>query len=137
VEVGKTGLVCEPEHLPIPATPFHTIVLTDPETELPALAERYPDRETAIVRVTVAPSAAGPSRDEIARQVRRLFPRLHELKWPDKPHGDEAGEHETFTPRADFAATVRDYLTKRLADDADKEAVLALADEFLGVEGET
>jgi DNA repair protein SbcD/Mre11 len=136
VEVGRTGLMREPEQLPIAATPFHTIALTDPETELPALAGRYPDRETAIVRVTVSPSAAGPSRDEIARQVRRLFPRLHELKWADKPRGDEAGEQETFTPRADFAATVRDYLTKRLTDDPDKEAVLALTDGFLGVEGE-
>ena len=136
VEVGKTGLMREPEQLPIPATPFHTIALTDPETELPGLAERYPDRETAIVRVTVSSSAAGPSRDEIARQVRRLFPRLHELKWAEKPHADEAGEREPFPLRADFAATVRDYLTKRLTDDSDKEAVLALADEFLGVEGE-
>ena len=131
VEVGRTGLTRAPEHLPIPATPFHTIALTDPETELSALAERYPDRETAIVRVTVSPSDAGPSRDEIARQVRRLFPRLYELNWAEKPSGDEAGDHETFTPRADFAATVRDYLTKRLTDDPDKEAVLALADEFL------
>ena len=74
--------------------------------------------------MSVSPSTAGPSRDEIARQVRRLFPRLHELRWADKPRGDEAGEHETFTPRADFAATVRDYLTKRLTGDSDKEAVL-------------
>ena len=49
VEIGRTGLMREPEQLPIPATPFHTITLTDPETELSALAERYPDRETAIV----------------------------------------------------------------------------------------
>ena len=137
VEIGRTGLTHAPEHLPIPATPFHTIALTDPETELPALAERYPDRETAIVRVTIAPPAAGPSRDEIVRQVRRLFPRLHELKWAEKPRGEEAGEHETFTPRADFSTTVRDYLTKKLTDDSQKDAVLALADEFLRVEDKT
>jgi exonuclease SbcD len=136
VEVGRTGLAREPEHLPIPATPFHTVALADPETELTALAERYPDRETAIVRVIVSPSAAGPSRDEIARQVRRLFPRLHELKWADKPRGDDDGDASTFTPRADFSATVRDYLEKRLIDDPEKLAVMALADEFLRVEGE-
>jgi exonuclease SbcD len=136
VEVGRSGLTREPERLPIPATPFHTIALADPAIDLPTLAERYPDRETAIVRVTVSPSAAGPSRDEIARQVRRLFPRLHELKWTDKPCGDESGGPEMFTPRADFAVAVRDYLNKRLTDDSDKEAVLALADEFLRREGE-
>jgi exonuclease SbcD len=136
VEIGRTGLTREPEHLPIPATPFHTIVLADAETELPGLAERYPDRETAIVRVTVSPSAAGPSRDEIARQLRRLFPRLHELKWADKPRGEDTGDSRTFTPRADLASTVRGYLEKRLTDDPEKEAVLSLAEEFLRVEGE-
>ena len=139
VEIGRTGLVQAPEHLAIPATPFHTITLADPEAELPGLVERYPDRETAIVRVTVSPVAAGPSRDEIARQIRCLFPRLHELKWAETPHEGETGEREAFAPRADFASTVRDYLTKRLTliDDPDKEAVLTLADDFLRVEGET
>lgn len=137
VEVGRAGLMREPECLPIPATPFHKITLTDPEAELANLAERFPDRETAIVSVTVNPSTTGPSRDEIARQIRRMFPRLHELKWANRPRGDAPADSGTFTPRADFASTVRDYLLKRLADDPDKELVLALADEFLRVEGET
>ena len=137
VEVGRTGLTTEPERLPIPPTPFHKITLTDPEGELPNLAERFPDRETAIVSVTVNPSTAGPSRDEIARQIRRMFPRLHELKWAEQLHGDASADAGTFTPRADFASTVRDYLTSRLADEPDKELVLALADEFLRAEAET
>ncbi len=137
VRIGRTGLVQDPEHLPIPATPFHTIALTDPETELPSLAARFPGRETAIVRVTVSPSAAGPSRDEIAREVRRLFPRLHELKWDARPGGDDPADPGAFAPRADFAGGVRDYLVGQLAADPDKEAVLALAEEFLRTEGET
>jgi exonuclease SbcD len=138
VEVGRTGLVRDPEHLPIPATPFHTITVTDPETELPGLAEQYPDRETAIVRVTVSPFAAGPSRDEITRQVRRLFPRLHELKWAEKPREEGASERDMFMPRADFSSTVRNYLEQRLTKDKDpnKDAILALADEFLRAETE-
>jgi len=136
VEVGRTGLTREPERLPIAPTPFHRITLTDPEAELPNLAERFPDRETAIVRVRVDPSASGPSRDEIARQVRRMFPGLHELKWAESPRENTPTESGTFTPRADFGSTVRDYLTKRLTDEPYKELVLALADEFLRVEGE-
>ena len=136
VEVGRSGLMRDPERLPIPATPFHKITLTDPEAELPNLAERFPDRETSIVSVTVNPSTAGPSRDEIARQIRGIFPRLYELKWVEKPPGVASTDSGTFTPRADVASTVRDYLTKRLTDDPDKELVLALADEFLRVEGE-
>jgi exonuclease SbcD len=60
LEIGPAGLTSKPECLPIPATPFHTIALTDPEAELPRLADLYPDRETAIVRVSVGPTTAGP-----------------------------------------------------------------------------
>ncbi len=133
VEVGKTGLAREPEHLPIPATPFHKVTISDPAAELAALADRYPDREAAIFSVSVEPSVSGDSRDEIARHIRSVFPRLFELKW-----AETAPENRTsacdFTPQADFASTVRDYLEKRLGDDPDKQMVLALADEFLRVE---
>jgi hypothetical protein len=88
--------------------------------------------------VHVTPSAAGPSRDEISRQIRRLFPRLHELKWIETQHDRADESRPTFTPRADFASTVRDYLSnhKELARYPDKDAVLALADEFLRAEGQ-
>ncbi len=137
VEVGHTGLIGQPERLPIPATPFRRLTITDPEVELPRLADQHPDRETAIVSVTVAPLTAGPSRDEIARQIRAIFPRLHELKWAETPRQDSTGDSGTFTPRADYASTVRDYLARRLADDPDKEPVLALADKFLRLVSET
>jgi DNA repair protein SbcD/Mre11 len=137
VEIGRTGLIGEPERLPIPPTPFHTILLADPEAELPFLAERYPDLEAAIVRLTVSPPSGQASRDEIAREVRRLFPRLHELKWDDKPPGNGASDNMPFTPRADFATSVRDYLTKWLADDSERETILTLADDFLRTEAPT
>jgi DNA repair protein SbcD/Mre11 len=137
LEIGRTGLAGEPERLLIPATPFHTITLTDAEMELPTLTARYPDREQAIVNVMVGPQAAGPSRDEITRQIRRTFPRLHDLKWDSKPHEDAATGSSAFMPRADFAVTVRDYLAEQLKDDPDKEPVLALAEEFLSAEAET
>jgi exonuclease SbcD len=133
VEVGKTGLTKDPEHVRIPATPFHKIVISDPESDLPTLADRYPDRETAIVSVTVEPSAAAVSRDEITRHIRAVFPRLFELKWAE-PLRENHAERGEFTPHADYASTVRDYLAKQLNDDPDKDMVLALAEEFLRVE---
>ncbi len=137
VEIGRAGLVRDPECLPIPATLFRTIELTDPETELPRLAELYPDRETAIVKVTVGPTATGPSRDEITRAVRKLFPRLYELKWtePARPAG-EAGP--TWTSRAvGYEVKVRDYLAHQLKDDPDQDAVLTLAERYLPDGGES
>jgi exonuclease SbcD len=134
VQIGRRGLACEPERLPIPATAFHTIVLDNPEVEIPALAERYPDRDSAIFQVTVTPFAPGPSRDEIAREIRHLFPRLHELKWVETPRENNAEEIDTFAPRADFTSTIRNFVMNELAGDPDKERVLALADEFLRTE---
>lgn len=137
VEVNGSKAV-EPVRLPIPATPFHTIDLADPEAELPGLADRYPDRETAIVRVRVAPPAGDMSRDEVARQLRRLFPRLHDLTWADAGRGDDATPSR-FSPRAGFETTVREWLSsnEKLAADPDREAVLALAETFLTAEVES
>jgi exonuclease SbcD len=132
---GAKTVVHDP--LPIPGTPFHTIELTDPEAELPALADRYPDRATAIVRVTVSPPVGDTSRDEIARQLRKLFPRLHDLRWADAATLETAPA--TFPRQLGFEATVRGYLTRKLteAGDADKDAVLALAETFLAAGGES
>jgi DNA repair protein SbcD/Mre11 len=137
VEVGKTGLVRDPERLQIPATPFHTVVLDDPETELPTLADRYPDRETAIVHVIVNPTSTGPSRDEIDRQLRRLFPRLHPpIIWSRAQEASDSVQSSPINPRAGFATTIRDWLTDQLKDDRDKDELMAMAEAFL-VEGGT
>jgi exonuclease SbcD len=136
VDLGRSGLVREPEHLPISATPFYTITLDDPGAELPGLADRFPDRETAVVRVVVNPAAAGPGRDEVARALRRLFPRLYELKWCEKSAGAGGELPAAFNPRAGFAPAVRDYLTGKLKDDPEHEAILALAEQFLAEGGE-
>lgn len=131
VEVGKAGLVREPVRLPIPATPFHKVVIDDPATELAMLGERYLDRETSIFYVTVNPTPAGPSRDEATRDLRRLFPRLHELKWGGPESADDDGPPSPINPRAGFAPTVRDWLTDQLKDDRDRDEVMALAETFL------
>lgn len=117
-----------PTRLPIPGTPFHTIALADPDAELPTLAEKYPDRGTAIVRFTVSPPTA-TSRDEVARELRRLFPNWHEIKWADA--GAPSDAPAKFAPRAGFETTVRDYLTEQLAGDPDRDAVLTLAETYL------
>jgi DNA repair protein SbcD/Mre11 len=138
VEIDGAKAV-SPIRLPIPATPFHTINLTDPLAELPLLAEKYPDRETAIVRVTVAPYTAGPSRDEVARELRRLFPRLHEVQWATAKGSADAEQPSAITPGLGFQPTVIDYLTRKLKESNDPDAaeVLELANMFLKVESES
>ncbi len=120
-----------PKTLPIPPTPFHTITLTDPDAELPTVHEKYADHNAAIVRFLVHPPTA-LSRDEVSRQLKRMFPRWHTLAWVE-PAGADAGGEVKFSPRAAFADTVRTYLTDQLDRDADpdKARVLELAEAFL------
>jgi exonuclease SbcD len=130
---GSTAV--EPKRLPLPATPFHTITLTDPEAELPGLVDKYPNHASAIVRITLASPNPGASRDEISRQLHKLFPRIHELNWPDDVSVDDVPLG--VDPRQGFEKTVRDFLNEKLKDDADREAVLALAEQFLKTVGES
>ena len=73
----------------------------------------------------------GPSRHEITQELRRLFPRHAEIAWikPDFPAGDATVSG--FKPQADYRATIRDFLGKKLDGDSDKEDVLTLAEQFL------
>jgi exonuclease SbcD len=134
LDLGPTGLRFEPVWLPIPATAMHDIAVTDPATELPTLAERYPDRETAIVRLRVTHNPAGPSRHEISQELRRLFPRHVEMAWikPNTPANEAVVNG--FMPQADYRATIRDFLAKKLDGDSDKEDVMTLAERFLTAE---
>jgi DNA repair protein SbcD/Mre11 len=131
LEIDGTTAAAKPTRLPIPGTPFHTITLTDPESELPTLASQYPDHETAIVRFRVTPPTGAISRDEITRQLRRLFPRWHELKWIESETTQDDVPLTRFTERAGFETTVRDYLKLKLAGDPDGDTLLALAETFL------
>ena len=127
--LGANAVV--PVRLPIPPTPFHTVQLTDPMLDdIAALAEKYPDRETAIVRIRIAGDPGGASRDEIARQLRKTFPRHHEIRFDRAESAPEAVSHR-YDSRAGFDATVRAFLADRLASDADAAGVLALAETYL------
>ncbi len=121
----------DPVRLPIPPTPFHTVELTDPTLDdIAALTEKYPDRETAIVRIFIKGMGEGASRDEITRQLKRTFPRYHEIRWCAE-ESTAAAPAQRYDSRAGFDSTVRTFLSDRLAGDADAAAVLALAETFL------
>ncbi len=126
-----------PVRLPIPPTPFHTVTVIDFDAELPTLAEKYPDHATAIVRLTVSPPTGNTDRDDVARQLKKLFPRWHSLAWIEAERtGDDGTAKAKFNPRDGFDTTVRNYLTEQLAGDPDSPAVLALADTFLAQGGQ-
>ncbi len=118
-----------PVRLPIAPTLFHTIHLEKPDLDaIAALADRYPDRESAIVRIFI--KGAGASRDEITRQLKRTFPRYHEIRWEAEESIGDAPAHR-YDSRGGFDATVRTFLGDRLAADPDAAEVLTLAETFL------
>jgi DNA repair protein SbcD/Mre11 len=123
-----------PTRLRVEPTPFYTVTLADPDAELGTLADLYPDRETAIARFRVHPPRA-ISRDELARQLKRLFPRWHTFEWIEPERADAPERAAGVSRTADFAETVRTYLAAELLGDADRERVLALAEEFLTTRG--
>ena len=132
VDIGPDGLRGEPVWLPLPPTPMADLTVADPDAELPTLAEQQSDRATAIVRIEVDATRSAHSRDEIARRLKQTFPRLHQLTWVgDTAVSPTAAAVDPASPGRPFADTVRTYLADQLAADPDRDAVLALADQYL------
>lgn len=131
VEVGPGGLVGAPAVLPLPATPMHKVVIADPAADLPQLKALVPDAG-ALVHVTAGYVPGGPTRDEITRAVRAAFPRHTALEWAKPAAGGAAGRGGA--AHADYRAAVRDHLSRALATDPDRAALLELAETFLTAE---
>jgi hypothetical protein len=125
----------KPVRLPIPPTPFHTIEIRDPETELATLTELYPDHDSALVRLRIHPPGGTQSRDEILRQLKRLFPRWHSIEWLEVERADRERPQMRFDPKDGFESTVRRFLDEQLQGQPDREKLLALAEEFLKTGG--
>jgi DNA repair protein SbcD/Mre11 len=137
-DLGPSGLMAEPQWLPIPATPFHAISIANLDEDLPGLAEKFPDRETAIVRIEIAPHSCTMSRDEATRQLRRLFPRCYDLRWLAAEATEETEAGPRVSARASLETTVRDYLAAHPEMQKEPEAEQAelrkLAESFLTAE---
>lgn len=131
VEIDRAKRVTT-QRIPIPGTPFYTITLplASPEVELASLVDRFPDRQKALVRFHLSPPSGGRSRDDIVRELRRLYPRWCEFNWAD-PRTADTEESKRFVVRAGFETTIRDYLNEKLVGDPDRTAVLELAETFL------
>ncbi len=134
-EVGPTGLAGEPVVLPLEATPVYAVEIRDPESELPALADRYPDAEQALVNVEFTYTAGKDNLEEILRKLEKLFPRWYARNWTEagalgQPLTVEEGRGRS------FEETVRAYLRQELTNhpDAVREAVLARAEALLAEE---
>jgi len=133
VDVGPGGRQSEPRVLPLASTPIYVVPIGDPKAELPTLAQRYPDCQKAIVRIECTYRAGVDNREEMLRELEKIFPR-----WYDR----EVTEASSLTDRLtvgepvrtkSFEETVRDYLGHELMnhDEELRDAVLARAEDLM------
>jgi exonuclease SbcD len=117
--------------LPLPPTPFYTIELDDPATEMEALSARYPDAAQAIVRFRIHPPAGNVSREEIARRLKKQFPRWYELQWTDVGPASFEATPPRFDQNKGMEERVRDYLESELGAHPYRDELLRLAHQLL------
>ncbi|MCS7269515.1 MAG: exonuclease subunit SbcD [Gemmataceae bacterium] len=142
-DIGPDGLQGEPRLLPLEATPIEEILITDPETELPQLEQRYPAgwRQRALVKLRLHYQGGRHRLEELLQQTELLFPRWYDRDWEDVQAATasaELAEEAQVHPRS-IAETVRSYLELSLADQPEEErqALLQMAEELLREANET
>jgi exonuclease SbcD len=132
LELAPSGLIGEPASLPLDATPIYDVAITNPQQELPALRDRYPDHATALANLHVHYTAGVDNLEAVLRELDAIFPRWYCRDWVENR---SVGPALTIgaPPAKSFEETVRDYLTGELTNcsDEDRAAILELAEELL------
>lgn len=131
LEIDSNGLVGKVQTLPLPATPFYRIELTDPQVQIPLLRQQYPDAEQALVSYTLYWRPGTDDRDGLCQQVQAIFPRWYERTL--KAVGSEAGTGAAVSMQKleDVAGNVRDYFASSLGKHSEAAEIMALVEELL------
>lgn len=133
-DIGASGLIDTPRLLSLKSRTLYHVEITDPDTQIPMLAEQYPDAAEALVKYTLHWDAQKHNREELCREIETVFPCWYDRNLPEI--GQSQRQKTAFSQQnlQDVVGTVRDYLTTNLADDPQQEALLALANEILAKE---
>lgn len=148
------------ELLPLKATPFYDVRIDQPRRDLPRLRERYVDAATALTRCHIRYDPGTDDLHAILAEVSRIFPRCYERTWSEKgsrnlwapsalndrtptasgDRTDPLSENRAPTPHAsapqlDISGSPRQlvlsYLDSQLANDADRDAIVALVQQLM------
>jgi exonuclease SbcD len=135
VDIDSGGLRGEPACLPLPATPIYHVEIHDPHKEVPHLRERYPDAERALVRYAVRYKAGRDNLEQVLNELDKIFPRWYQREWQEASVLSEAlSAPSPVSGHENFHDTVITYLKTQLADHADHDALLELAETLLAEE---
>ena len=128
-DIDAQGLCSDVETLPLSSTRLHQIEITDPD-EVATLRERFPDAENALVHYTLHWTPGLHNRDEIAREIGRIFPRWYKRDFVQNGANSLAIKGETLH-LSHVADNVRHYLNASLSENPQRAAVLELAESLL------
>lgn len=133
-DIGPEGLIGEPRLLPLDNRPIYHVEITDPDSQLPQLADQYPDADRALVKYTLHWHPQLHNREDLCRTIENVFPHWYERSFQEM--GQSEAQQTMFSQQSiqDVVGTVRDYLTENLIDDPQQEQLLALANELLAEE---
>jgi exonuclease SbcD len=135
VDIGPAGLEGEPEVLPLEATTICRIEIRDPDTEIPLLAERCPNAERALVHYTLYYEPDKHNPQDLCQRIEAIFPRWYKRTIRKLGDTDVEKDRQGLISRIhDLAGTVREYLSAQLAEGAERDAILALAEQLLAEE---
>jgi exonuclease SbcD len=133
LDIGPSGLLDKPVTLPLESTTMYDVEIFEPAAQLPHLRDRFPEAEKALVRYHLHYKAGEDNLHAILSELDQIFPRWYQRTWTEASElGPTLASGET-APTANFRETVFGYLRDELANhpDAERDAILALADELL------
>ena len=107
VEIGRRGRLAEPIGLPLAATPFYDVKITNPQQELPHLRQRYPEAAHALVRYHVTFNPGRDNLNEILTEVNRVFPRWYDRTWTPREAFKERLNNSKSRPRLSLSCRRR------------------------------
>ncbi len=159
VHIQDESTAVDPQFIPLPATPFYDVLITDAARELPQLATHYPGAESALARCHVRYRPGEDDLHQILAAVSRTFPRCYERTWTassdrkqtsgqtlDPRRGSDTHRDASLAISADGASsgpeyswqfgdnarqTVLNYLAIRLQYDPHRDAIMAIARQLL------
>ena len=144
VEVGPGGRRGEPRWIPLEATPVYRVRIEDPPSQIPGLADLYPDHDRALVNLHVIYQSGRDNLNGVLAELEGVFPNWYERHWEaaggadaDGLAGDTTGALRASDPSSGSVHdTVRNYLAERLAGRDDREELVAMAESLLAEEAE-
>lgn len=130
-EIGPDGLVDPPEVLPLESTPITRVVIAVPKLDLPRLREQHPEPSPALVRYELTYTPGVDDLDSVLDEVNAIFPHWYDRECRSAHEPDASAPDAPPMVRRGLHETVVEYLESKLADQPDRDDVLAMARAFL------